>query len=392
MNAKQIYIFQDIVHNPYLRRHENITRLEQFLKAEPSLFDKCLIAYAIDNGVRSYIIKYLIDKGYDVNMEHLSRTPLLNAIHNGLPDIVDMLLAVGAKITKTDIPAIVFGVKTVNMDKTKPTYYKSHTNEIETRIIESLLRHDPNQVDWHDTNGNTALHKAAMFGNLESARLLVSYGADTSLVNKEGKTALDICRKRKSTTLGFIDTSNFYYGHQSVPTHLVNLNKSLIANLLEKQEVPYLVYKGFRLHTGDYISKDPSPEIVWKLDKSVHHDHRHRPIILFPVPFAECIRKSLEKSLHDAGVTGCSVVLKKNVDEYYEQYKYSYSYLFVFFEEATASTDKNILTDIIKDEPYSMITYTSRIPYSPYMVADVLNEVWSRTNYDVFGELLGYLI
>jgi hypothetical protein len=289
MNTKQIYMFQEIIQD-----EQHIAKLEKFLREESYFIKDCLIAYAMDKKTPSYIIQYLIDKGCDVNMfkPDLFQTPLFMAIYNGRPDLVEMLLAAGAKITKTDIPAIVFGVKT--MDKTD---YQSHTNEIETRIIKSLLRRDINQLDWCDTNGNTPLHKAALFGNLESARLLVAHGADITILNQKGKTALDICRKYRSG-------SRFYYGHQSVSTQLVNLKKPLIAELLEKEEVSYLVFKGFRLHTNDFKTLHKSyPEIVW------NRDYKQIPII----------------------------------------------------------------------------------PYSPYMVMDVLHEVWSRINDDVFRELMGYL-
>ena len=91
---------------------------------------------------------------------------------------------------------------------------------------------------------------------------------------------------------------------KSVPTRLLNLKKPLIAKLLEKEEVSYLVFKGFHLYTNDFKTLHKSyPEIVWNRD-------------------------------------------------------------------------------------YKQIQI---IPYSPYMVMDVLDEVWSRINDDVFRELMGYL-
>jgi hypothetical protein len=253
MNVKQIYMFQDIIHTPFGNQEEqHIAKLETFLRQESYFIKDCLIAYAMDKKTPSYIIQYLIDKGCDVNMfkPDLFQMPLFMAIYNGRPDLVEMLLAAGAKITKTDIPAIVFGVKTVDMDK---------TNEIETRIIKSLLRRDINQLDWCDTNGNTPLHKAALFGNLESARLLIAHGADITILNQQGNTALDICRKCKSTSF------RFYYGHQSVPNHLVNLKKPLIAELLENEERAYIVYKGFFMYEREQklkFSNNDSDHVV----------------------------------------------------------------------------------------------------------------------------------
>ena len=45
------------------------------------------------------------------------------------------------------------------------------------------------QVNALDTLGQTALHRAAMAGHLQTCRLLLGYGADASLVSLQGFTA-----------------------------------------------------------------------------------------------------------------------------------------------------------------------------------------------------------
>jgi tankyrase len=40
-----------------------------------------------------------------------------------------------------------------------------------------------------DTLGQTALHRAAMAGHLQTCRLLLSYGADASILSLQGFTA-----------------------------------------------------------------------------------------------------------------------------------------------------------------------------------------------------------
>lgn len=57
-----------------------------------------------------------------------------------------------------------------------------------TSAVEFLLDHGA-PIDGQDSQyGNTALHAAAMNGNLEVVQLLVERGADPSIRNKEGKT------------------------------------------------------------------------------------------------------------------------------------------------------------------------------------------------------------
>ena len=57
-------------------------------------------------------------------------------------------------------------------------------------LLTNYLLHDlklaPDTVDF---NGDTALHDAARFGHLELCKLLVSGGASTTIVNKEGQDA-----------------------------------------------------------------------------------------------------------------------------------------------------------------------------------------------------------
>lgn len=45
------------------------------------------------------------------------------------------------------------------------------------------------QVNALDTLGQTALHRAALAGHLQTCRLLLGYGADASLVSLQGFTA-----------------------------------------------------------------------------------------------------------------------------------------------------------------------------------------------------------
>ena len=57
----------------------------------------------------------------------------------------------------------------------------------------------PVLIQWivhQQTDGWTALHLAAWYGNLASATRLLEGGADLTLRDKNGKTALDYARSR----------------------------------------------------------------------------------------------------------------------------------------------------------------------------------------------------
>ena len=58
--------------------------------------------------------------------------------------------------------------------------------------IREAIKNDINIVNIIDIVGSSLLHKAAMVGDIETARLLLNAGADINLQDKFGKTALYI--------------------------------------------------------------------------------------------------------------------------------------------------------------------------------------------------------
>jgi ankyrin repeat protein len=93
------------------------------------------------------IVKYLIDKGADLNIaDQLGMSPLLWAAQ------------------------------------------ERDGNE----IIDLLLAHSKVNVDHLDVNGHTALHWAAMKSNVAVFKNLIDKGANANIKDKEGLTPLDI--------------------------------------------------------------------------------------------------------------------------------------------------------------------------------------------------------
>ena len=157
---------------------------ELFLEC-PKLLDNDLIAMAVKENTPSSMIQYLINKGCNVNITIESGwSPLIRAIQWGRADLVEILLAAGADPSQ----------KTYRGDPPIVFFLGKHHHKTETRIIKSLLIRDPNLVNSTNRIGTTALHRAVMSGNIESTKLLLSYGVDTSLVNIKGESALDMCR------------------------------------------------------------------------------------------------------------------------------------------------------------------------------------------------------
>ena len=61
-------------------------------------------------------------------------------------------------------------------------------------MVRLLLEHAA-YIDAEAPNGNTPLVMAAEFGEIDVARLLLHEGADPTIRNRSGQTALDAARK-----------------------------------------------------------------------------------------------------------------------------------------------------------------------------------------------------
>lgn len=129
------------------------------------------------------IMKYLIHKGADVNMQKNGDTVLLTASFQGNPQVVDLLLTNGA-----DIHCKRFEGASVLHETVAGNDSKSLNGRIAT--LEKLLNHGID-IDIADEEGHTALHCAALYGALEMAVLLVNKGATINAKNKWGDVPLD---------------------------------------------------------------------------------------------------------------------------------------------------------------------------------------------------------
>jgi hypothetical protein len=190
------------------------------------------IAIAIMHNCTLDVLQHLIDKGYSVNAKWLNKEPLYYAIQLDRKDLWERLLTAGAECT------CVFN------------NYCSFLNE--PKIVEILISKQPDLVNRKNMLGFTALHFAAWYGNIEIACLLVSYGADTTVLNGYGRTALDYCYQKVDTV---------YNKRED------RARRDQIVRLLEEEERAYLVYKGFVIYGREHeIFKQRLPEIKFNND------------------------------------------------------------------------------------------------------------------------------
>ncbi|XP_076316014.1 notch-regulated ankyrin repeat-containing protein-like [Tachypleus tridentatus] len=78
----------------------------------------------------------------------------------------------------------------------------------DTRELQSILQRWEGSVNvnFYDQTGQTALHQSCMNGNLELVKLLVKFGADARLANRDGWSALHIAA---------------YGGHRDIALYLI---------------------------------------------------------------------------------------------------------------------------------------------------------------------------
>lgn len=139
--------------------------------------DTALIAAVARGHVAT--AKALIDAGCDLNKKNRNgSTALMLAAEHGHLDLVRMLLTAGADQNKRDkqgITALMWAVKNGIYD-----------------LVDILA--DSRVLNIKSKRGQTALMWAARAGNIHLVELLTAKGADISIRDYRGKTALDFAR------------------------------------------------------------------------------------------------------------------------------------------------------------------------------------------------------
>ena len=117
-------------------------------------------------------IKYLIDRGADVNIVSKGGTALLMATEGGYKSIVEALIKKGADVNAADA----YG--------NTPIIWAKNSK------IADLLIQNGARINHVSKYGNNALINLSGFGNYETVNKLVKRGVDVNWANSKGRTAL----------------------------------------------------------------------------------------------------------------------------------------------------------------------------------------------------------
>jgi ankyrin repeat protein len=114
-------------------------------------------------------------------------TALMIACVKGYVDVARLLLKHGAKPNRADIYSWT------------PLMRAVYESRLGTARL--LAEHEATNVNQRGENGVTALHLAVIKGNADMVEILLAGGADPTIRDASGRTAMDFARKNKNLSL-----------------------------------------------------------------------------------------------------------------------------------------------------------------------------------------------
>ncbi|KAN0127453.1 Ankyrin repeat-containing domain protein, partial [Lactarius tabidus] len=134
---------------------------------------QCLVYSASQNG-QLYIVRSLLDRGYDVNDRNTRRETALDvASRFGELEVARLLIERGADVDARD------------RDGWTPLITALEYGQLD--VARLLLDHSAD-VNVKTRYRNTALHHASFYGHIEIVRALLELGADVNVRNQDGQT------------------------------------------------------------------------------------------------------------------------------------------------------------------------------------------------------------
>ena len=126
------------------------------------------------------LVRLLLEHNADVNIQDTyGKTPLHQSVIEGDENLVSLLLAQNADVNIQDND----GCTALHL-----SVLQSHINQ--RKILDTLVKHEAQNINTCDAKGLTPLHTAVRSGNAQAVKKLVDLGADISVVKTDKKDAV----------------------------------------------------------------------------------------------------------------------------------------------------------------------------------------------------------
>jgi len=167
------------------------------------------------------MVRYLFEQGINIDSkDRYGNTPLMCAVSGGHETVVTYLLKNKADYNLVDrgnfTPLMISlsngGIKVAteilllnpNLNIQDDQYGRNALmiaiQKRVSKLVEMIIAFSPN-LNAQDREGNTALHTAVYMNDYDTVSLLVKNGANTMIMNKNGKTPLELIDQFKNTRL-----------------------------------------------------------------------------------------------------------------------------------------------------------------------------------------------
>lgn len=153
-------------------------------------------------------IEKLLQEGVNPNTSHLLLTPLIQSVWADRSDLARLLLRYGADPSKGNVNGTTALMVTASYPENRMHFFQIFLTAKEEypKVKKSIFL-----INQQDNNGNTALMLAVKEGNLEEAAALIKMGADISIINKNGESALTVAEKmRRESVRSFSEQTEIY--------------------------------------------------------------------------------------------------------------------------------------------------------------------------------------
>lgn len=221
----------------------------------------------------SGLVRLLLQQGANPNSENdYEQTPLIAASWNGNPEVVKMLVNNGAEVNQItpsgnsvlhnlaangNIESMQMVLdKGANANVVNDESYLPLHNAVINQHPEAvfmLLKHT-DQIGKQEVHfGNTPLHIAALNGDQKSVAILIEAGADASIKNFSGETALDYAIKYGNTdVVDYFVEKKLAQKSDRIKAE-TNRENALVSLPSEEAKLVYCGHSGWCIQTANHV-------------------------------------------------------------------------------------------------------------------------------------------